>query len=69
MNCVQCGAPTSIGTGYALPFLLRGANVPQQLYACSRQCRDEWNEARKQVKAIQAGLTGTAQNQTQEVKA
>lgn len=54
MNCIQCGKETSIGTAYLLPFMLAGANgIPAQLVACSKECREEWLEARRAVKAIQ----------------
>lgn len=55
MNCIQCGKPTSIGTAYLLPFMVRGANgIPAQLVACSKQCRDDWRAAQREVKKLQA---------------
>lgn len=55
MNCIQCGKPTAIGQCYLLPFLRAGKDgIPAQLVACSRECRDAWHAARREVKAIQA---------------
>ncbi|MCG3140702.1 MAG: hypothetical protein HDKAJFGB_01818 [Anaerolineae bacterium] len=54
MNCIYCNAPTALGKGYALPFLIRTpTGAIQNLYACSRECRAAWLDARKQVQAIQ----------------
>lgn len=63
MNCLMCGAPTKLGDAFALPFLILTDGHYQNLYACSRVCRDEWwserhsADARKQVKEIQAELS------------
>ena len=55
MTCVQCGKPTAIGQCYLLPFLREGKDgIPAQLVACSKECRDEWRAAQREVKAIQA---------------
>jgi hypothetical protein len=65
MNCANCHKPTNIATGYALPIIVRSTNtVPQQLYACSKECRDEWNTARRQVLEIQKEVKTSASNQT-----
>lgn len=58
MNCIVCGAPTDIKTGYALPFIrLTAVGEYQNLYACSSACRDEWRDAQREVKQIQAELS------------
>lgn len=57
MTCLMCGAPTKIGDAFALPFLILTDGHYQNLYACSRVCRDEWNDAKKQVGEIQAELS------------
>ncbi|OQY87150.1 MAG: hypothetical protein B6D41_12265 [Chloroflexi bacterium UTCFX4] len=54
MKCINCGQPTRVSSGYALPYLALTDGHYQNLYACSRACRDEWNAARREVKAIQA---------------
>lgn len=61
MNCIQCGKETSIGTAYLLPFMLAGANgIPLQLVACSKECRDDWRAARREVKELQAQQAANA---------
>lgn len=58
MNCIVCGAPTALGSGYALPFVrVTPDGAYQNLYACSRACRDEWCDAQREVKQIQAELS------------
>ena len=57
LHCVNCGAPTEIGKGYALPFIVRAGDAYQNLYACSRACRDEWRAAQQEVKQIQADMS------------
>lgn len=54
MTCIQCGAPTTLGEGYALPYLTRTAEgTIQNLYACSKPCRAAWLDARQQTPADQ----------------
>ncbi len=56
MKCVSCARDTNIGEAYALPFLVRAREAIQNLYACSRECRDEWHAARRQVLQFQSNL-------------
>lgn len=58
MQCVICQHPTHLGEAYALPLLVRAGDAIQNLYVCSRPCRDEWlflrnDVARAQVLEIQ----------------
>lgn len=56
MKCVTCARETQLGTAYALPVLVRVSDKIQNLFACSRPCREEWNEARQQVNATQFNM-------------
>lgn len=46
MKCVICARETRLGEAYALPSLTRAGDSLTNLYACSRDCRDEWRNHR-----------------------
>ena len=56
MKSINCGQPTRVSSGYALPYLVNVDGHYQNLYACSRACRDEWRAAQQEVKRIQSEL-------------
>lgn len=59
MKCAICARETNLGEAYALPFLARIGDSLKNLYACSRPCRDEWLDAQRQVKQIQADFSAS----------
>lgn len=60
MKCVTCARETKLGEAYALPALVRVSDVLTNLYACSRECRARWNDARQQSNQFQAELSAHA---------
>ena len=51
MKCVICARETRLGEAYALPSLTRAGDSLTNLYACSRDCRDEWRNQRANANA------------------